>query len=67
MTLPKSNAPQPTTATKSSARQPYEPPKATFVPLKIEERLLACGKTPHTIPAGRCAAPSAHGLGELNS
>lgn len=22
----------------------YEPPKATFVPLKVEERLLGCGK-----------------------
>ncbi len=25
-------------------RQPYEPPKATFVPLKVEERLLFCTK-----------------------
>ena len=23
---------------------PYEPPKATFVPLKLEERLLSCLK-----------------------
>ena len=23
-------------------RQPYEAPKATFVPLKLEERLLVC-------------------------
>jgi hypothetical protein len=23
-------------------KQPYEPPKATFVPLKVEERLLGC-------------------------
>lgn len=26
-------------------RQPYEPPKATFVPLKLEERLMTCDKT----------------------
>lgn len=26
----------------SVAKQPYEPPKATFIPLKIEERLLGC-------------------------
>jgi hypothetical protein len=26
-------------------RQPYEPPKADFVPLKLEERLMQCGKT----------------------
>lgn len=25
-------------------RIPYAPPKATFVPLKLEERLLACFK-----------------------
>jgi hypothetical protein len=25
-------------------REPYEPPKATLVALKIEERLMACGK-----------------------
>lgn len=30
----------------TDAKQPYEPPKAIFVPLKIEERLLACSKTP---------------------
>lgn len=24
-----------------SPKQPYEPPKATFVPLRIEERLFA--------------------------
>jgi hypothetical protein len=29
----------------SSGRQPYEPPRADFVPLKIEERLMACNKT----------------------
>ena len=26
-------------------RLPYEPPKAIFVPLKLEERLLKCGAT----------------------
>ncbi|MBN1381361.1 MAG: hypothetical protein JXA41_06785 [Deltaproteobacteria bacterium] len=25
-------------------KEQYEPPKATFVPLKIEERLMACLK-----------------------
>lgn len=25
-------------------KHPYEPPKATFVPLKLEEKLLSCGK-----------------------
>lgn len=25
-------------------KQPYVPPKATFVPLKLEERLLSCVK-----------------------
>ncbi len=28
-------------------RQPYEPPKATFVPLKLEERLLTCKFGPY--------------------
>jgi hypothetical protein len=31
-------------AAQPAARRPYEPPKATFVPLKLEERLLACDK-----------------------
>jgi hypothetical protein len=26
-------------------REPYEPPKATFVPIKITERLMGCGLT----------------------
>ena len=38
-----SPASMPNTA-QAAARQPYEPPKATFVPLKLEERLLKCGK-----------------------
>jgi hypothetical protein len=25
-------------------KTPYEPPKAVFVPLQIEERLMACAK-----------------------
>jgi len=25
-------------------KQPYEPPSATFVALRMEERVLACGK-----------------------
>jgi len=36
---------------KRVSRKPYEPPKATFVPLEIEERLVACGKQ------GICAPP----------
>jgi hypothetical protein len=27
-------------------KRPYAPPQATFVPLKLEERLLVCGKAP---------------------
>jgi hypothetical protein len=38
----------PPTAAKTEAqsmpRRPYAPPKATFVPLKLEERLLGCTK-----------------------
>lgn len=33
-------------------KRPYEPPTATFVPLKLEERLLACLKMP-----GLCGTP----------
>lgn len=28
----------------NAQKKPYDPPKAEFVPLKTEERLLACGK-----------------------
>jgi hypothetical protein len=31
--------------TKTDSKKPYEPPKAIFIPLKIEERLMACRKT----------------------
>ena len=34
----------PPTAPPVTQKLPYAPPKATFVPLKLEERLLACGK-----------------------
>ena len=27
-------------------RQPYEPPRAIVVPLKLEERLLGCSRQP---------------------
>lgn len=37
---------EPKSETIDKPRQPYTPPKATFVPLKLEERLLACGKHP---------------------
>jgi hypothetical protein len=36
----------------STPKQPYEAPKATFVPLKLEERLLTCGKDPAETPDG---------------
>jgi hypothetical protein len=26
-------------------KKTYEPPKAIFIPLRIEERLMTCGKT----------------------
>ena len=34
----------PKTEAQSMPRRPYAPPKATFVPLKLEERLLVCTK-----------------------
>ena len=33
-------------ADRTDKRLPYEPPKAALVPLRIEERLLACDKYP---------------------
>ncbi len=30
--------------TDTQRKEPYEPPKATFIALKIEERLMACLK-----------------------
>ena len=33
-----------------SCKRPYARPKAIFVPLKLEERLLACGKQPSDPP-----------------
>ena len=32
------------TGQEPAQKQPYEPPRATFVPLKLEERLLECKK-----------------------
>ena len=40
------------TEAQSMPRQPYAPPKATFVPLKLEERLLACDKA--GLPGQEC-------------
>ncbi|HAZ64099.1 MAG TPA: hypothetical protein DCZ72_10890 [Armatimonadetes bacterium] len=42
------NAPTavPTTERQPAPRRPYEPPHAEFVPLRVEERLMACLKTP---------------------
>ncbi len=31
-------------------RAPYEPPKATFVPLKLAERLMSCGLYSYCAP-----------------
>ena len=28
----------------NTAKQTYEPPNATFIPLKLDERLMACDK-----------------------
>jgi hypothetical protein len=36
-------------------KRPYEPPAATFVPLRLEERLLACLKMPGE--EGDCGTP----------
>jgi hypothetical protein len=40
----KAPATAPQSETPVTQQLPYEPPKATFVPLKIEERLLTCSK-----------------------
>jgi hypothetical protein len=31
-------------------KEQYEPPKATFVPIKLEERLMACGLLSYCAP-----------------
>lgn len=36
-------------------KAPYEPPKATFVPLKLEERLLACNWSGSLGPPAVCS------------
>jgi hypothetical protein len=36
----------PQSEARSVPRQPYTPPAASFVPLRMEERLGACNKTP---------------------
>jgi len=41
----KAPATAPQSETSVTQKLPYEPPKATFVPLKLEERLLTCTKT----------------------
>jgi hypothetical protein len=38
--------PAPQTEAQAMPSQLYTPPKATFVPLKLEERLLAAGLNP---------------------
>jgi hypothetical protein len=53
----------PPTAPQSEApvthKLPYTPPKATFVPLKLEERLLACSKIDDD-PHGTCYLNRSH-------
>jgi hypothetical protein len=39
-------------------RPPYAPPTATFVPLKLEERLLGCAKVPTGLQITCGGAPS---------
>ena len=41
------------TASQSEARAPYAPPTASFVPLRLEERLITCDKT--GLLGGQCA------------
>jgi hypothetical protein len=54
--------PQPT-APQSDApvthKLPYAPPQATFVPLKLEERLLACDKVYNPIGGPCLGGPGA--------
>ena len=40
------NSPTPAAAPAADPRRPYEKPAATFVELRPEERLMACGKFP---------------------
>jgi hypothetical protein len=42
----------------TTQKLPYAPPKATFIPLKLEERLLACTKytTLETVVCGTSSA-----------
>jgi hypothetical protein len=46
MKYPKIDPAKSRTGPESAYREPYEPPTVTVVPLKIEERLLACVKLP---------------------
>ena len=46
MKYPKIDPAKSRTGLESAHREPYEPPTVTVVPLKIEERLLACAKAP---------------------
>jgi hypothetical protein len=33
---------------KTECKKPYEPPKAIFIQLRMEERLMVCGKPSNT-------------------
>jgi hypothetical protein len=39
-----------------SEKRPYETPKAVFIALKIEERIMSCGKYPP--PQGKVCNPT---------
>jgi len=42
-----------------SERRVYEPPRAEFVPLQVEERLMACNKMP-AMPVCTSSTPPAN-------
>ncbi|WPD24691.1 MAG: hypothetical protein SD837_09030 [Candidatus Electrothrix scaldis] len=44
--MEKQNEPQ------NKQKKPYKPPKATFIPLKIEERLTKCDKDTSGVTPG---------------
>ena len=52
---PKLTAPQ--SKTLVTQKLPYAPPRATFVPLKLEERLLLCNKVMGPYPGPGCGVP----------
>jgi hypothetical protein len=53
----KSQPNKPQAETQATPKQPYASPKATFVSIKLEERLLICNKLPTDL--GSCSPVSA--------